>query len=334
MWGYDHHNPKVSVIVPTYNGKRFLFDCFTSIEKTEYSDFETILIDNGSNDGSSMYVKENFPWVKVHHLHKNRGYTGGNNFGAKMAQGEFIIFVNDDVIVDPMWISELVKITETDNSNIAAVSGYDIPMKFFGSKIDISKVLSVKECAIASGCVWLIRKSAWEQIGPLREEFFCTWEEYEWSWRAFLSGYKIYSTPHSFVFHHGSGTSGIANLFSSQVKKDWDTPYFFYFYRNEFLFYWYTLCWPYLIWPISKWILKFIYYGICRWNLYAIKHMWNAWLYLYKNRSKIWRERKTALARWVLPDRKLLRLWNKQRKDWERLGKYYENFEQKQDGSL
>ncbi|MFH1615696.1 MAG: glycosyltransferase family 2 protein [Planctomycetota bacterium] len=333
MSEWRHYSPKVSVVVVTFNGRRFLFDCLTSIKETKYPAFETILVDNGSRDGSSQYVKDNFPWVKVCYLDSNKGYTGGNNIGAKIAQGEFVVFLNNDVVVDPMWISELVKVAEGD-SNIAAVCGYDIPMRFLGSKIDISRVVQTKESAIAGGCIWLVRKSVWNAIGPLREEFFCTWEEYEWSWRAFLRGYTIYSTPHSFVFHHGSGTSGIAKLLSSQVKEDWDNPYFYYFYRNEFLFYWYTLRLPYLVWPVLKWLLKFALNGIFRWNQYALRHMWKAWLYIFSNKCKLWRERKRALRSWILPDRKLWGLWREQRKDWECLNRYYKAHEQKRNKSV
>ncbi len=112
--------PKVSIVIPHWNNVEILSECLKSIGSTIYPDFEVIVVDNASTDNSVQYVKSNFPDVKLIENDRNDGYAGGCNIGADLAQGEYLVFLNNDTIQNPNWISSLLS-TIKSNSQIAAV---------------------------------------------------------------------------------------------------------------------------------------------------------------------------------------------------------------------
>ena len=113
-------NPKVSIIIPHWNGIEILSDCLESLAQTEYTNLEIIVVDNASTDGSSDWVNINYPSVKLIENDQNYGYAGGCNRGANVATGDFLVFLNNDTIQDSKWIDTLVDFLSL-NSNIAAV---------------------------------------------------------------------------------------------------------------------------------------------------------------------------------------------------------------------
>ena len=113
-------NPKVSIIIPHWNGIEILSDCLESLAQTEYTNLEIIVVDNASTDGSSDWVNINYPSVKLIENDQNYGYAGGCNRGANVATGDFLVFLNNDTIQDSKWIDTLVDFLSL-NSNVAAV---------------------------------------------------------------------------------------------------------------------------------------------------------------------------------------------------------------------
>ena len=101
-------NPKVSIIIPHWNGVDILTDCLESLILTEYNNYEIIVVDNASTDGSPDLVTLNFPQVKLVENSKNYGYAGGCNRGAKISKGEYLVFLNNDTTQDPNWLFPLV----------------------------------------------------------------------------------------------------------------------------------------------------------------------------------------------------------------------------------
>ncbi|HLC66576.1 MAG TPA: glycosyltransferase family 2 protein [Candidatus Nanoarchaeia archaeon] len=123
---------KLSIIVLNWNGKQFLKDCFTSIGKqTSRRNFETLFVDNGSNDGSVEYVRKYFPWVKVHALPKNVGFAKGNNYGIAQAKGEWIFTLNNDTKLDPSCIAHLLAAIRKNEKSPEKIGMYSIKMRFF-----------------------------------------------------------------------------------------------------------------------------------------------------------------------------------------------------------
>src|ERR1039457_4092577 len=115
--------PEISVIILNWNGKDFLDDCLVAMRRQTFRDFETILVDNGSSDGSVEYIRKHFPEVNLLALPENLGFTGGNIAGYAQARGELIVLLNNDTEAHPRWLEEIHQIGSQFVS-IARKSGF------------------------------------------------------------------------------------------------------------------------------------------------------------------------------------------------------------------
>lgn len=218
---------KVSVIVITHNGKRHLKECFESLKKQTYKDFDAYLLDNASTDGSSDYVNKNFPWVKIIRFDKNYGFAEGYNRAIKIVDTEYVALLNDDTKVDPKWLEELVKAIESDKTLFAVGSKilfYDRPeiinhagakMTPIGAGFDVgfgekdSPKFSVhKYVGAVCGAAMLMRKDIFEKLGGFDRDYFAYFEDLDLCWRAWLKGYKVMYVPTSIVYHKYGGSWG------------------------------------------------------------------------------------------------------------------------------
>ena len=98
----------LSVVIPNWNGLRFLDTCLNALKTQTYSPIEVIVVDNASTDSSQEKIHSDFPWVKVLALTENRGFTGACNVGILASQGEFICLLNNDTEVTPTWAAAVV----------------------------------------------------------------------------------------------------------------------------------------------------------------------------------------------------------------------------------
>ncbi len=217
---------QVSVIVLNWNGKRLLEECFDALCKQSFNDFETILVDNGSKDGSVEFIKKKFPKIKILALPKNVGFARGNNEGIKIAKGEYIALLNNDTKVSPDWLKELYQGITSD----ARIGFCASKMIFYSNrgKIDTAGD-SYSRCGapFKRGCregadkynvmekvfgacagAAIYRKSMLDDIGLLDEDFFLGFEDSDLSFRAQLAGYECLYIPKAVVFHKVSATIG------------------------------------------------------------------------------------------------------------------------------
>ncbi|OQY46207.1 MAG: hypothetical protein B6242_08345 [Anaerolineaceae bacterium 4572_78] len=227
MWHYDNIM-KISVIIPNWNGLKYLSTCLNSLQNQTYPNFEIILVDNASTDNSVTFVKTKFQHVNILQLSQNYGFTGAVNHGIEIANGEIIALLNNDTESDKAWLAELVEIFESD-PNVGWVAskiklfdrrhvlhsagdgfGMDgIPINRGVWQEDVGQ-FDDNDDNIFGGCGGAIayRKTMIDDIGMFDDDFFMYCEDVDLNWRAQLAGYSCLFAPHAIVYHHLSATGG------------------------------------------------------------------------------------------------------------------------------
>lgn len=232
MINYNH--ALISIIIINFNGKRFLENCLRSVLTSNYTNFEVIIVDNASTDGSIELIQEKFQYnnLKIVKTGLNLGFAEGNNLGAKMAKGKYVVFLNNDTEVDKNWLKELVKVMESDKSIGAAQSklllfdrktidsagdfinsyGYGW-MRGVGEE-DIGQYNETDEIFSARGAGMIVKKNILKSVDYFDSDFFMVCEDIDLCWRIRLKGYKIIFVPASIIYHFGSGTRKIFQMTS------------------------------------------------------------------------------------------------------------------------
>jgi GT2 family glycosyltransferase len=225
--------PSVCLIIIHHKGLDMLKKCLESLFNTNYQNFQVILVDNGSNDGSYEYVTRYYGGkVNVIRSEVNLGFVAGSNLALKKVRANYIVLLNDDVIVDSNWLAELVYEAEKDSSIGAcqpklrslkdprffeyngACGGmldiYGVPLTrgrvFDVAEEDYGQYDKPVEIFWASGAALFLREKVIREVGPLDESFYAHMEEIDLCWRIRLAGYKVISVPRSIIYHLGDGT--------------------------------------------------------------------------------------------------------------------------------
>lgn len=225
--------PKVSVIILNYNGLRNLgyrglLTNLSSVLKNDYDNFEVIFVDNGSKDNSVELIRQNFcqeTRIKVVENGKNYGFAQGNNLAFRYASGDYIIFLNNDIEVEPNYIDELVKVMESDQTIGLAQSKIFYPDRFriqtFGNLLDPTlhayligldqedrgQFNEVCEITYPCGASFIARRELIKQIGLFDSNYFFYHDDTDLGWRTRLAGRKVVSVPFSIAYHNGELTS-------------------------------------------------------------------------------------------------------------------------------
>jgi GT2 family glycosyltransferase len=217
----------VSIISINYNGKHFLKDCLESIQGTEASDAEVIIVDNASTDGSGEYLRREFPSVKVMELDRNYGFAEANNRGAEAASGKYLVFLNNDTVVTQGWLLALLDALSSEPEVGAAGSKlllYHLPGKMnsaganivfnggghdIGFMADDSLTYNVRgpRGAVCAASM-IVRREEFLSLGGFDPLYFMYFEDVDLCWRYWLSGYKVLYVPQSVVYHRFGGTTG------------------------------------------------------------------------------------------------------------------------------
>jgi GT2 family glycosyltransferase len=217
----------ISVIVVNFNGERYLGDCLESLSVQTFRDFEVIVVDNGSTDGSLDFIRKDFPWVKLIPLDKNTGFAMGNNTGFEASASKYIATLNNDTVVDKGWLKALYEVAETDRT-IGMVAS-KILLGRNGREIDSVGVLiypdgmsrqrgrgeidegqfdRTEEVLFPSACAALYRREMLNKIGFFDEDFFSYCEDTDLGLRARLAGWKAVLASKAIVRHLYSQTAG------------------------------------------------------------------------------------------------------------------------------
>lgn len=239
--------PKVSIIILNWNGKEDTIDCLESLKHITYPNYEILLVDNGSTDGSVECFRERYPEIEIIENGENLGFAEGNNVGIERAVddgADYVLPLNNDTIVDSEFIEELIKVAENDpkigiigpkiyyynNPRIINSAGGIINWstgvgKNIGiGEIDACQFSDCSDVEYLMGAAMLIKTELIREIGGFDKNFFLLLEDTEICVRAQKAGYRTVFCPTSKIYHK-EGISG---------EKSPNSLY--YMYRNRILF--------------------------------------------------------------------------------------------------
>ncbi len=219
--------PKLSIIIPHWNGREHLERCLTSLRQQTFTDFEVILVDNASTDGSQAYVQERFPEVRLIQLTENRGFTGACNAGYAVAAGEFIFLLNNDTETDPGCLAALIdgfkrhsnagslacKMLLFDKRDHFHTAGdyYTVDGRPGNRGVwrqDVGQYDKEERVFSACGGAAAYRRSILDEIGFLDDDFFFSCEDVDMGWRIHLAGKEVWYLPSAVVYHKLKATGG------------------------------------------------------------------------------------------------------------------------------
>jgi GT2 family glycosyltransferase len=217
---------RVSVIIPNWNGKELLGPCLDSLYRQEFDDFETILVDNGSDDGSVALVQKNFPQVTIIRLKENLGFSAAVNAGIAASSSLYIALLNNDTLVQPLWLKELVAALDAHAdvgsaaskilffSDPTTVNSAGDEFSWFGvayqrrfTRGDADYFNTPRYVFSACAAAALYRRELFTKIGFFDEEFFAYHEDVDLGFRAQLAGYRCLFVPTAIVHHKHRATS-------------------------------------------------------------------------------------------------------------------------------
>jgi GT2 family glycosyltransferase len=243
----------VSIIVVNWNTKELLLDCLRSIYGTTIDlNIEVIVVDNGSLDGSSKAVKENFPQAKLIENSDNKGFAKANNQALSNASGRYILLLNSDAILTDGSLKKLI--TFMDKTPVAGAAAcqylnrdgskqnsFDnfptlatellnksllkilFPGKYPSKKKEYHEPMEIES---AIGACMIVRAETLKQVGVFDEDYFFFLEETDWCFRMHKAGWKIYHLPHIKVYH-----------LQGQSKEKNPSKAWIEYYRSSYIFF-------------------------------------------------------------------------------------------------
>lgn len=222
------HRSRVSILIVNWNGCHHLAECLDSLAAQSFRDFEVILVDNGSTDGSVDFVRKHYPWVTLLPLDRNTGFAAGNNAGLARATGEYIVTLNNDCVADPEWLTALIIVadsTPTAGMVGCRICSYQDPdiidslgmamcsdgMSRGRHRLRRWSTLQMKpteEILFPSACAALYRRAMLDEIGFFDEDFFAYCEDTDLGLRGRLAGWWALLATDAVVRHKYSMTGG------------------------------------------------------------------------------------------------------------------------------
>jgi len=289
----NNSNPLVSIIILNYNAGKLLLNCIDSVFKSTYQNFEVIVVDNLSTDNSHVRCKEKFEKIQLIENKENLGYCEGNNIGIRNANGEFIIILNPDTIVEPNWLNHLMsaynkfgeglyqpKFFSLNEKLVIQSTGNMLHIFGFGfardkGKIDNEKIKSIEKINYASGTCLFTSKIVLDKIGLLDPFLFLYHDDLDLGWRAAHVGINSFYVPKSIIYH------------AESYSIKWSSKKFYWLERNRK----YCLLTHYSKETYAKMRLSLFLVDLCVWLFYLSKGFLGAKikaeLDIYRNRKAI-----------------------------------------------
>ncbi len=225
-------HPKVSVIIPHWNGIEILDPCLRSLAACDYPNLDIVVVDNASTDESVAFIHREHPNVFVIKNSENLGFAGGCNVGLTQVDSELYLILNNDTTHDPGWVGFMVEEMQSDPA-IAAVQpkimsaqdpelfdyagGVGGLLDVLGFPYALGRIFTTREADDgfydtprdifwASGTALLLRGKALEEVGRFDEDFFAHMEEIDLCWRLHNAGWRVVNAPESKILHHSGWT--------------------------------------------------------------------------------------------------------------------------------
>jgi len=236
----------LSIVLLSWNGRDLTLACLASIDREIRSrtdagrlETETIVVDNGSSDGTAEAVRERFPWAQLVALPRNRGFAGGNNAGLALAKGRHVCLLNNDTLVQRDGFETCVRFLDA-NADVGAVAPQLLhpdgrkqnsihnfptvllelvprgvletlfPRRYPSKRFEHDGPLDVE--AVLGACM-VVRRTAVETVGPMPEDYFFFLEETDWFYAMRQAGLRVVHLPEARLVHvHGASTKRVVPL--------------------------------------------------------------------------------------------------------------------------
>jgi hypothetical protein len=234
--------PLVSVIILNYNGLEFVQQCVRSVLESDYRNFEVIVVDNASTDGSYEAVCQWFSrvdGVRIVRNKRNLGFALGNNVGYMTSRGDIVAFLNMDTVVERTWLRNLVHVLISDDrvgaahsrqmslrdrTQVESLGAYMDPLGFVYPRTwwacgrsPLSRV-DKDEPFYPDGGSMALRRSALKKAAingqPFDSDYFLYFEDNDLGWRLRLAGHGIVCVPSSVIYHYRGASASTASLYS------------------------------------------------------------------------------------------------------------------------
>jgi len=246
--------PTVAVVIVNWNGRSWLETCLPTLQRQTYNNFDILIVDNGSTDGSIAWLSENYPDVIIIPLEENLGFAAANNIGIQAKDSPLIALLNNDTLVDEGWLAALVTAVSSPNTGMVAscIVRWHEPdlLDSAGIQVDRSGIawnrgweqpvsIAAEPCSVfgPSAAAALYRRDMLDEIGLFDEDYFAYYEDVDLAWRAQRAGWDCQYAPDAKVRHWHSATSEKTPHFKNFLNG-----------RNKLWTIWKNYDWPALLW--------------------------------------------------------------------------------------
>jgi GT2 family glycosyltransferase len=243
-----------ALVVLNYNGRDLLLDCLEHIERVDYQPVHTVVVDNGSDDGSAESVRRLHPRVHLVRNGRNVGVAGGRNAGIRWAEKNLdidcIVFLDNDTQVEPDAIGEMIAAAGHPGIGLVAPKAFrkkgdrvllsaggmmfnpytGVLRDMAGGELDTGQYECIREVQACAGYAFLVRREVFQRVGLFDEAFNpYGWEDVDFSLRAAKAGFRILYAPKAIVYHAGGRAGrGAVSIYERHKARN-----FFYFARQH-----------------------------------------------------------------------------------------------------
>jgi GT2 family glycosyltransferase len=291
---------RASVIIVNWNGLAYLQQCCAALALQSFTDYEVVLVDNGSTDGSVAWVSEAYPHVRVVANRTNLGFAEANNIGIRESSGEYVVVLNNDAYPEPQWLEALITVAEWEPgvgmvaSQVRLLAAPET-MDSAGIEVDTLGMAWNRHYGLPaeeepaqplevfgpSGSAAFYRRSMLAEIGLFDARYFAYYEDVDLAWRARRAGWRCLYAPNARVHHVHSATGGKLSGFKA-----------YYLGLNK----WRTLFKHYPFGQMAAWLPLLLLVDGMGWgretllsrNTAALRGRLQAW----RERGEFWRERR------------------------------------------